>query len=1388
MSTRASPTAWTPALIVPIVVEALPIYSSIYAKSLAASEYGIWQFPFSWYTNLGLQSYVPTTESRFSYGRPDPLPGSRPFRIDPNTGGSGFTGILLRWALPDGLTRGTQANQGGARAAVASSSQVNFPPMPNRWLVLRTYVASPGAAPQWRGWVVISDGIGDPAKGDGASFPSAAMDGAPMRIGTVVPLESWLANGGAAGTTLSTPLTAVGFGEAAFAAAVPLSHGICSLADDLSDLPNAQPLDVSYCVAGWYADPVHDPLNTSDAKAWVDAMTSLAWAGPEGGLTGPAMTAALQAAANWAAAHGITMNGPAPSMAPLPTRTLCHGMTLQVQWQGPGASQQQPKEAKIAPGTRPLVAAGSSAIDAMSAILTHLVAPTSPDPDLVAASIAACLLGIESLLDEVDGRAQTALALHASRFQSLPGGVRWSLVPSPSARIPPTPPAPIPLAPLVPPESEIIAVYRPALAVINAAQRRLDAGSLALTLAQWHWYAQWAKLQLANIDQDQSFAAACQITLQVCQARCAPLQEAVSQASQDVIRAKAAFENLPPTLTLTPMARDPYVRPNDPVVMVFGIGRAAAHGHDTAATDTDTLPCRLTGQTLDGYRSAQVQTVVANAAVPSIPAGAALPLEIADLALEFAMLDPSMASTLAGPGTTASALQGFENDQSAAGAAGVWPPGATLLPFTSQDGAMTLPWNIAALEWVAPWSPLLLDWQASVWPVSGTAEQASLLHWKPPTWSGFSVDAGPAWTPVDGPPDPSSGAQDYVGRSVLTPYAADLLLNRVASLPADLRPSQQVLDQMRLSPVLSQALSGFCDALLMRDPSVALAASTTAGDNLPPVSPPSPFKAMPTMLATFQPLRAGWMRPSRLWVLDAFGQTVDLVTASGADGNAISPWVASESAPFPGVGPSPVLLRPRLAQWARLDFDLLSADGDAVAADCAAPCVCGWLLMDWVDDAWAVYDEAGVYRGSVSCINGAWSPAPDLTPAGTSAALLLPNRHLANLVALLCQPGQAAQLSAYAQSASWSAPATGTGPAGLLHAMVGAPLAVVRASLGIDLPGPEYDESVTATKTATQSNGSPSWPPQTQGVEQLPFTVLLGTYELLDDGLVAFTNDGTPGMGSPYATTPTAVEVSAATPLTMTLVLDPARSVLAVSDCFPAKRLTLPADRRQAPTAEMELLFRFAPVLSEPARVTVPIPAVGAAAGTWTWLEYASSGEPALPQPAYHADTFAVLGAAPALAHSGWLRLTTSTQPTVLTYVVTPAALPCGAPATLIVSILNSTTQPAVVDSITLQLPAALVPPGGSAAVSVMAETKGTGVSAPRAGPGGSVVVTVQVPTPAGPGLVSTLRASGLVAPGAPGKADVVIIEVAPAADGSHSLSETTNCFVEWQQDKSRIE
>lgn len=159
-------------------------------------------------------------------------------------------GIHLHWALPDGLTRGLQTETG-----------TKFPPVPNRWLVTRKREEKIEAQ-----WVVESDYLypvesGVPySVGKGASsgavtyyYRDESDNNAPFRyMGRKMPLSAYLQDKTPENSFLpeKQPLTAVGYGEATFAAFYPNCHSVFGFHDDAY---SGEVKDLTYEVVGWYS-------------------------------------------------------------------------------------------------------------------------------------------------------------------------------------------------------------------------------------------------------------------------------------------------------------------------------------------------------------------------------------------------------------------------------------------------------------------------------------------------------------------------------------------------------------------------------------------------------------------------------------------------------------------------------------------------------------------------------------------------------------------------------------------------------------------------------------------------------------------------------------------------------------------------------------------------------------------------------------------------------------------------------------------------------------------------------------------------------------------------------------------------------------------------------
>jgi hypothetical protein len=174
-------------------------------------------------------------------------------------------GVHLHWSLPDALTRLVQRD---------GTTQV--PSVPNRWLVTRR---RDGRVE--RSWVVESDYLAAPGDvaATGVAFPVQG-DVPYRRLGRAVPLSDWRPD--LPGDRLPQ-VTAIGHGEAAFAAFYPGCHSVFGFHDtDFAAAP--PPSGTLYEVAGWFSATAQDPLTgLTTGTGWQESLTSgFGWSVPEG--------------------------------------------------------------------------------------------------------------------------------------------------------------------------------------------------------------------------------------------------------------------------------------------------------------------------------------------------------------------------------------------------------------------------------------------------------------------------------------------------------------------------------------------------------------------------------------------------------------------------------------------------------------------------------------------------------------------------------------------------------------------------------------------------------------------------------------------------------------------------------------------------------------------------------------------------------------------------------------------------------------------------------------------------------------------------------------------------------------------------------------------------
>ncbi|MEH0972628.1 DUF3892 domain-containing protein [Micromonospora sp. CPCC 205546] len=265
-------------------------------------------------------------------------------------------GAHLHWGLPDGLTRGIADDTGAT----------TFPPVPDRWLVVRiSGPATPGPRAV-EAWLLPYAGAIDPVRVDRAL------------TGPTLPTP---------GAAPKSPLTALGHGDLGWAGYYDNVTHRFALHDELTGVTGP----VAYLVLGWYTDPARDPLHVTQETEYAERMEDLGW----------------------------EVHPPRRPDQPVPDRSVYHAAAVSIgwpqpNWPGDGGLLGRESDYRPTPDTV-AVALGETLAEALAA-----VAAEPDDPADAARLVEALLQGALSDVTSADGPARLEASLHQSRFGSAP--------------------------------------------------------------------------------------------------------------------------------------------------------------------------------------------------------------------------------------------------------------------------------------------------------------------------------------------------------------------------------------------------------------------------------------------------------------------------------------------------------------------------------------------------------------------------------------------------------------------------------------------------------------------------------------------------------------------------------------------------------------------------------------------------------------------------------------------------------------------------------------------------------------------------------------------------------------------------------------------------------
>jgi len=1155
-------------------------------------------------------------------------------------------GIHLHWALPDALTQGTHSTDG-----------TDFPAVPNRWLVIRSSLSENGSTAD-KSWVVESDYLypDGTQSSAGVSYPFAAdpTNGKfqPFRhLGRRMPIDAWTANDASA-EYLDT-LTAVGYGEPAFAAFYPNCHSVFGFFDE--DYAAGIPDGLQYDVIGWYADSAQDFLSNFLRELASENSAAL----------NAELVTSLEEELKWTVEIS--------DQTDFPERMLCYA---RVTFKPSADSIENP----VVNDPNVIITVGNTGTEALSAYLAQNV--DSDQKATIEDQLESLQLSSSLENHQIDVGPKFTEARHEKGFTSLVSSSAWTIKLD-------TDDSAAADAASAQAQAQITLTDELAAALneVNRLQTDYDAAIDEIESMRKQLFSDWYKYMLCayppedsrddypDIDEVRHYIEVKDIgplkdrlatvgTLLIVQGEAGLVTEAdesgtitaaktsqsaadslaaqTAQAINDLLNAVAEFnktanaDGTQPSyqLKLTPGQR--YWQPSEPVALMTGpaVRPTLRHGQDSSANEDGLLQCQIYADaTVDALIPDQINAIVAR-------------------------LDETGKDTEAD-------LFGFNT----------WEQ--------------------------QPWNVFLLEWEVEVFPILSRSNLDSETgdYFTDFITSNFTLKENqPDLSVQDGKGEITSAANIYNGSSILTPYASSLLTEQLenyltqtaeyleAEIPlTEYYEAHNIPESERTEsyfsehtdeilnwyldtycqdassslcstiPVyqnmsrayellnapdfysLSQALGGFNDALIQHKQTLQLAIADPLGfDDYQSFAEATSdgvgdfIKSAPEPLTDFNPIRSGAMKIQRLRLVDTFGQIKDLdcsniLTTEG---------LAERSSAYL------ISMPPRLVQPARLNFRWLSAaEGAAEMNDqLSSSPICGWVLANNLDNSLMIYDAQGAGLGLIDQA-GNWEPFPgDDTPVAVNE---IENPYLKKMVNDYLLGVVRSEGSSFISSfiSALDSAMDNIEPENFaqhqeLAILTGRPLALVRASVGLELQGQAtIDQSWDAFRQDMQRNTR-----ETRGFAHVEFPLRLGEYKQLNDGLVGYwreaATDGTANIFySPQADSYDTAHIEThaddptraddpmtlyqaldAPPQVVSMLIDPRAVVHATCGILPTKAINLPADQYTSALQAIAVTFLSTPILSEAGKLRLPLPAEAGYKWSWlqkvngAWLEISSTG------------------------------------------------------------------------------------------------------------------------------------------------------------------------------------
>jgi hypothetical protein len=1070
-------------------------------------------------------------------------PEKRPFDGNAET----EVGIYLMWTLPDALRHGKQDENGN----------INFPIVPNRWLIVRF-----SGQRISKSYIVESDYYyKEPSE---KNLDPANDRSVPFAVGrkiTITDSSNWTdqdPNG--------LDLRAIAPSNILFSMYQPHNQNIFSILEKSKDLvkDNITKDTLSYLVVGWYSKKENDIL--------------CKYGGSLNGMTPQEILDELK----WEVrkSDNSSIN-----------QSIYHGMVFGVKWNS-GSKTTKPNVNK----TKIKIAVGNSSIDAFTAIIES---ESGSDPKINPKLFETFQYNLLDILNEPGGYKILNQEIQKALFGSEPGGTRWVIVEKQkSAGEPPTP---------ISKEDRENEVKW--LNDINKKQAEIDEGIRKLHSLQRDLYEMWWKYKYSKRKKSDAWLASSDdLSGALDPSKNNNLVKPISDLQDNISEWRDKLEKsiskyagkIHQSRQLISIASPRFWHANDPVIMISG-----AH-HGMAVDPSANLKCRRENEIVSSVKytvnkeSKRITTGNIRNIIPSVNIKN-MPSSITALIDEFFILDPNNAKSICDNHFNTTDPKVVEEVTKSMADRNILKTEKEVLPCISLD------------PWEQPWLPLFIEWSCEYHHIPFKDKDSNEYNWK--------FDGDEYSLKSDSTTDESQ-LKTISGRSILTRHIAINFKSRLKQLldnNPQIRSNKNLCDYSEKIDgwdFCSQSMFGFNDYIALRNPMGVLAPdnskqvinSKTMADLIGEQShfipqslqwhTPDNIDENPSP-STFENMCCGQFKFTSILLVDRFGQAIDVLKTQPEN---IKITIAEKLKPVKYVSDRSennyVLIRPKLLQSARLNFNFVSSTDDtkSINLDDGVNPICGWILPNHLDRGLSVYGPDGVYIGEMLISvnqNGKKEVIWDASynqEYGDIKKVAENYPHLGK--ALLSMQNAVLEIFdsmlKVIDETLWTVAPLGERSDQNLSVLIGRPLALTRAQLQFELKESPLRD--------------PSWPYTFNSNLNKPiftdydFEIKLGNQDIRKDGLIGYFDEDKNGDYVGFNSVHIPPEQSYIKQIKednfiklsfkenvskcITMLIDPRAKVHAQTGILPIKDMDLPVRYINPALAKMEVTFRMGPLLT----------------------------------------------------------------------------------------------------------------------------------------------------------------------------------------------------------------